>query len=148
MIVMSTSSSAPTLAQFEGQLEALRLKEKLARVTDELEGMPISALPDGVYGYSYSQPSDEMPLFAKRQYQCYEWHKRHDGVITVVGYAKPADAAAIEARTEPVDFNLYPEPYGEATTLLILDGKRIRRAKAPSRSDGNYMFLQTEVAGV
>jgi len=146
---MATSSSAPgttqsTLAQFEPQLEAARQQLKLTRVTDELEGMPISALPDGVYGYSYSQPSDEMPLFAKRQYQCFEWHKRADGTIVVLGFAKPEEAAAFQAGKEPVDFNLYPEPFGEATTLVNVEGRRIRRAKAPSRSDGNYMFLQTE----
>jgi len=146
---MASSSSAPgitqkTLAQFEAQLEATRLQERLARVTDELEGMPISALPEGVYGFSYSQPSDEMPLFAKRQYQCFEWHKRHDGTIFVIGFAKPADATAVAGNAEPVDFNLYPEPYGDATDLVSLDGSRVRRAKAPSRSDGNYMFVQTE----
>ena len=135
---------APPYAQFEEQLEGSRQSLRLTRVTDELEGMPISALPDGVYGYSYSQPSDEMPLFSKRQYQCYEWHKRADGGIFVLGFAKPADAALIEAKSEPVDLNLYPEPYGEAVTLVALEGRRIRKAKAPSRSDGNYMFLQTE----
>jgi hypothetical protein len=135
---------APPYAQFEAQLEGTRQSLRLTRVTDELEGMPISALPDGVFGFSYSQPSDEMPLFSKRQYQCYEWHKRADGGIYVLGFAKPADAALIEAKSEPVDFNLYPEPYGEAVTLVVLEGRRIRKAKAPSRSDGNYMFLQTE----
>jgi hypothetical protein len=135
---------APAYAQFEAQLEGIRQSLRLTRVTDELEGMPISALPDGVYGYSYSQPSDEMPLFSKRQYQCYEWHKRADGGICVLGFAKPADAVMIEAKSEPVDFNLYPEPFGEAVTLVAVEGRRIRKAKAPSRSDGNYMFLQTE----
>ena len=135
---------APPYAQFDAQLEGIRQSLRLTRVTDELEGMPISALPDGVFGFSYSQPSDEMPLFSKRQYQCYEWHKRADGGIFVLGFAKPADAATIEAKSDPVDFNLYPEPYGEAVTLVALEGRRIRKAKAPSRSDGNYMFLQTE----
>ena len=135
---------APPYSQFETQLEGIRQKERLTRITDELEGMPISALPEGVYGYSYSQPSDEMPLFSKRQYQCFEWHKRADGGIYVVGFARPADAATLEGKHEPVDFNLYPEPFGEAVTPVMVEGRRIRKAKAPSRSDGNYMFLQTE----
>ena len=105
--------------------------------------MPISALPEGVFGYSYSQPSDEMPLFSKRQYQCFEWHKRHGGAIFVLGFVKPQEAATLNAGTEPVDLNLYPEPHGEATALVVMEGRRIRKAKAPSRSDGNYMVLQT-----
>jgi hypothetical protein len=136
--------AAPPYSQFEAQLEGVRQSERLTRITDELEGMPISALPDGVYGFSYSQPADEMPLFSKRQYQCFEWQKRADGTIIVVGFAKAADAAILAGKQDPADFNLYPEPFGEATTLVMVEGRRIRKAKAPSRSDGNYMFLQTE----
>jgi hypothetical protein len=139
---MATTSSA--LAQFDAQLETIRREQKLTRVTDELEGMPISALPDGVYGYSYSQPADEMPLFAARQFQCFEWQKRTDGTIVVIGFAKPDEAAALLAAKEPVDFNLFPEPFEAATALVILEGRRIRKAKAPSRSNGNYMALHTE----
>jgi hypothetical protein len=135
-----------SLSQFENQLENIRTEERLARVTDELEGMPIAALPDGVYGFSFSQPSDEMPLFAKRHFQCFEWQKRHDGTIFVLGFATANEAAALAAGVEPVDFNLFPEPHESSATLVVLRGSLIRRAKAPSRSDGNYMHLNTEPA--
>jgi hypothetical protein len=139
---MATSSSA--LASFEAQLETIRREQKLTRITDELEGMPISALPDGVYGFSYSQPADEMPLFSLRHYQSFEWQKRADGTIIVLGFAKPEEVAVLNAKSEPVDFNLYPEPYESATTLVALEGRRIRKAKAPSRNGGNFMALNTE----
>jgi hypothetical protein len=128
----------------EQEMEAIRKRHNLARVTPELEGMPIAQLPEGVYGYSFSQPSDEMPLFAERNYQCFEWHKLPDGVIQVAGYAKPQEAETVAKGQEPIDFNLYPEPHGEAQILLTVIGTRIRSAKPPSRTNGNYIFLQVD----
>src|SRR5438128_9340511 len=135
---MATSSSA--LTSFEAQLDGIRRAQNLTRITDELEGMPISALPDGVYGFSYSQPSDEMPLFSVRQFQCFEWHKRGDGAIVVLGFAKPEEVAILNARSEPVDFQLFPEPYESATALVELACTRILKVQAPSRH-GRYFLV-------
>jgi hypothetical protein len=125
-------------------MEALRTRNNLQRVTPELEGMSLSQMPDGVYGFSFSSAAPESPLFGSRQFQSFEWHKLHNGSIQVLGFARPEEAAAVNADQEPVDFNLYPDPHGPSSQLVCVPLNRIRRSKPPSRSDGNYIALNVD----
>jgi hypothetical protein len=126
------------------EIEALRTRNNLQRITPELEGMSLAQLPEGVYGYSFSSATPESPLFSNRQFQSFEWHKLHDGTVQVLGFAKPEEAAALNAGEEPVDFNLYPDPHEASNQLVCVPLNRIRRSRPPSRSDGNYIAVNVE----
>jgi hypothetical protein len=136
------SSQVPPRTELE--IEAIRTRNHLQRVTPELEGLSLAQMPDGIYGYSFSSASAESPLFSTRQFQSFEWHKLQDGTIQVLGFAKPEEAAAVNADREPVDFNLYPDPHGPSNQLVCVPLSRIRRAKPPSRSEGNYLALNVD----
>jgi hypothetical protein len=138
------ASPATPTPNTELEMEALRTRLNLQRVTPELEGLSLAQMPDGVYGYSFSSASVESPLFSARQFQSFEWHKLHDGTLQVLGFAKPDEAAALIADQEPVDFNLYPDPHGASNQLVCVPLNRVRRQKPPSRSDGNFMALHVD----
>lgn len=134
--------SIPAVA-FLAELESARKKFHVKPIRAEHEGLSVAQLPEGVYGYSVSSPTLEAPLFIGRIFQSFEYHKLVGGSIQILGFATPAEVAALDAEKEPVDFKLYPEPFGDSTALCVVDLSRVVRSKAPSRTDGNFMALQT-----
>jgi len=132
--------------EIEQKLAELRERKKLSPVSSEQEGTPLASLPDNVVGFTYSPANESTPLYAKRTFQSFEIHKLTDGVAHLIGFVTDAQAAAIYDGKEPTEVNLYPEPYGESTRLIEIPLERIRRAKPPSRSDGNYTQLQLDPA--
>ncbi|MBK7929681.1 MAG: hypothetical protein IPJ98_20025 [Bryobacterales bacterium] len=135
---MSTTTEA-----FLTELESVRKKLQLKPIRSDHEGLSVVQLPEGVYGYSVSGATLEAPVFTDRIFQSFEYHKLIGGAIHILGFATPAEAAALNAEKEPVDFKLYPEPFGESNTLCVVDLARVVRQRAPSRTDGNFMALQT-----
>ena len=136
--------SMQAAANFELEMEALRTRFNLKRMSSEHEGLSVAQLPGGIFGYGLANPNLETPLFAGRVHQAFEYHKRDDSSIHLLGYGTSAEAAALEADAEPVDFKLYPEPHGESAKLCVLPLSRIRRAKAPSRADGNFIAMNVD----
>ncbi|MCC6292638.1 MAG: hypothetical protein IT164_08335 [Bryobacterales bacterium] len=134
--------STPAVA-FLAELESARKRFQLKPVHSDHEGLSLAQLPEGVYGYTVSSPTLDSPLFAERIFQSFECHKLSGGAVQIVGFAKPAEVDALSAGKEPVDFKLYPEPFGESSALCIVNMARIVSGKAPSRTDGNFMTLQT-----
>ena len=134
--------STPAVA-FLAELESARKRFQLKPVHADHEGLSLAQLPEGVYGYTVSSPTLDSPLFAARISQSFECHKLPGGTVQIVGFAKPAEVAALNAAKEAVDFKLYPEPFGESSVLCVVDMSRIVSGKAPSRTDGNFMTLQT-----
>jgi hypothetical protein len=130
----------------QDQLEALRQKKQLIPVGPELEGMPLAALPDNVYGFTYSPLNESTPLYKKRTFQSFEVHKLADGHVQLVVYVSAEQAGQIRTATEPMDVNVYPEPHGEATQLIELPLERIAKAKPASRQDGNYIPVHLDPA--
>ncbi|MFN7919019.1 MAG: hypothetical protein U0Q16_02920 [Bryobacteraceae bacterium] len=129
--------------EIENELQSRRQSRGLQPVASELEGTPLGSLPDCVYGYTYSPVNDSTPLYAKRLFQCFEVHRLPGGVVHVLGFATPQEAQSLAARAA-LDFNLYPEPNGNSTTLVEISMERVLKAKPVSRSDGNYMPLSLD----
>jgi hypothetical protein len=71
-------------------------------------------------------------------------HKLNEGIVHLLGYVTPAEAARMAGNAEQLEIKLYPEPYGEASKLVQVSLERIVRAKPISRSDGNYMPLSLD----
>jgi hypothetical protein len=116
----------------------------LTLVTDELVGVPLEALPDNVYGFTFSPLNENTPLFAKRVFQCFEIHRLADGEVEILGFLTPKEAQALREGREELDVKLYPEPRDESTELVTVQLHRIIRAKPPVRSDGNYMPVHVD----
>jgi len=142
---MASPDTTPQLEN-ELELEALRQTNALKLITADQEGISLSALPNGIYGYTYSPAGEETPLFTQKTFQCYEIHKLHDGSVRLIGYVTPSEHQQIEAGIDPLEFNLYPAPYGESSRIIAIPLARLARAKAPSRSDGNYTRIDINPA--
>jgi len=121
--------------------QALRDRLKLRLVTPEENGMPVDRLPEGVYGFTTSPSSDELPLFTSPVFRCTEIHKPVGGPIHFLGYVSTKEAETFEAGIEPMALELYPEPYEEATVLVSIPDSRVDRRRLPSRDHGNSMKM-------
>ncbi len=144
---MSKIQFAPSLTpEVEKQFTALREQKKLTIVSPEQEGTPLATLPDNLYGFTFSTVNESTPLFAKRQFQSFEIHKLQHGVVHLLGFLTEKEAATFFTGREQVDCRLYPEPRGESTRLVEVPLDRVARARAMSRSDGNYLPLILDAA--
>lgn len=121
--------------------QALRDRLNLRVVTVEENGIPVDRLPEGVFGFTTSPSSDELPLFHKPIYQCTEIHKPAGGTISFIGYVTKKEAETLQAGAEPMALNLYPEPYEEATELVSIPDSRVDRRRLPTRDHGNAMKM-------
>jgi hypothetical protein len=121
---------------------ALRERLNLRLVSGPEEGCNIEALPEGVYGFTTSPASDELPLFARPIYQCTEIHKLAGGGVCYVGYVTAAENEAFQKGAEAMALHLYPEPFGEAATLVSIPQARVDRKRTPTRDEGNAMKME------
>jgi hypothetical protein len=122
--------------------QALRDRLNLRLVTAEENGMPVDRLPEGVYGYTTSPSSDELPLFVKPIYQCTEIHKPVGGPVHFIGYLTKKEAETFLAGAEPMTVDVYPEPYEESTELVSIPDSRVDRRRLPTRDHGNAMKVE------
>jgi hypothetical protein len=114
--------------------KALRERHSLRLVTEKEEGLHITKQPEGVFGFTGSPSSEELPLFMVPTYRCFEVHKLRGGEVTLVGYVTEKETTAL--------VDLYPDPHGEATRLITVPLSRIEVRKPPSREEGNWMRIQ------
>ena len=82
---MSRVSYANTPSTLDQQ--ALRETHHVRLVSSTEEGTGVNALPNGVYGFTYSPALPNAPLFAERRFRSYETHKIAGGEIYVIGFA-------------------------------------------------------------
>ena len=141
---MSKVQTAPLGADVQRQIELVRVRNSVTPIKQEDEGAPLGQLPDSIYGFTYSPVNEATPLYANRTLQSFEVHKLTNGVVHVLGFLEPAEAAKLAAAVEDIDVNLYPEITGKSSTLVEVPLERIMRARPLSRSDGNYMPLKIE----
>jgi hypothetical protein len=115
---MTTSSDAAR--------EALRREHGVRLVTPDEEGFAAGRLPGAIYGFT-SSPALASPLFAARRYRNFEIHRLANGVIAVIGFVIPADAAKLTdaSGARPVTVTIYPDLDGEATAIVSLPYHRI-----------------------
>jgi hypothetical protein len=90
-------------------VESLRKRHQVRLIEPSHEGKAIHKLPSGVYGFT-AAPLTETPLFAKKIYQSFEYHKRADGATFLIGYVSPKDESRV-----------YPDSWGEATQLVSIE---------------------------
>jgi len=125
-------------------VERVALREKLGLrcVREEEEGRNIELQQDGIYGYTGAPATEELPLFIKPVFRCTEVQKLSSGEVFLLGYVTAKEADAFALGTEPITINLYPDPFGESTSLISVPIDRIDRRRPPSRDDGNSMMVE------
>jgi len=118
--------------------EALRTAHQVRLVASQEEGTSVSALPRGVYGFTYSPGLPGAPLFAVRRYRSYETHKLPSGDVFVIGFAKKDVARALSTASEEMTLQIHPQPEGDFETLVTIPYSRIRqhRQYAAPNQDG------------
>src|ERR687883_161040 len=106
--------------------QTLRTTHDVRLVTAEEEGLGVNALPNGVYGFTYSPALPNAPLFAERRFPRHEKHQNAPGEIYVIGFADVETAAAVESTGSERTIQIQPEPDGNASVLVKVPYSRIR----------------------
>lgn len=114
------------LAKAAPDQERLRTERKLRIVSDAEEGLGVDALPNGVYGFTYSPALVNSPLYAQRRFRCYETQRLLDGSVHLLGFISEADAAKLRNQTDVVEICLQPEPEDGAEYFVDLEASRIK----------------------
>jgi hypothetical protein len=125
-------------------VERIACRERLGLrlVREEEEGRNIRNQPAGIYGFTCAPATDELPLFIKPVYRCFEVHKLAGGEVAILGYVTDKEFQAFDAGVEPIAMNLFPEPYGESVKLISVPLSRVDRRKPPTRDEGNSMMVE------
>ncbi|MCZ2157565.1 MAG: hypothetical protein LC114_27335 [Bryobacterales bacterium] len=125
---------------WEGYKARIRAENSVRLIEEKETGLPVSELPNGLYGYTYSPSFDNpVPLFSKSSFQCFELHKLANGETVLLGCVTK-DAAAKFASGEFLTLQLFPEPYADAVSPIALNYKYVIRSNNKvSRHNGNYI---------
>lgn len=138
---------APSITpELEQQFASLRQRKALKLVAEDKEGTPLAALPDNIYGFTFSPVNESTPLFTKRQFQSFEVHKLTEGVVHLLGFLTEKESVTFFEGKEALECHLYPEPRAESTRLVEVPLERIAKVRAMSRSDGNYLPMTLDPA--
>jgi hypothetical protein len=123
--------------------EEIRASHGVRLVRDAEEGTGVNALPNGVYGYTYSPGLPNAPLFSARRFRSYETHKLASGDVMVIGYADPDTARQVTDPSAEVTVRVHAEPHDGATVLVKIPYARIRqhRQHAAPNQDGFLVVL-------
>ena len=105
--------------------EKLRVEHRLRPVTPEEEGLGVNALPNGVYGFTYSPAMENSPLYAERRFRCYETHRLQDGTVVLLGFVSDEDARKLAHQTDVVEICVQPEPEEGVEHFVVLPHARI-----------------------
>ncbi len=118
--------------------EALRTAHRVRVVAAEEEGTGVNALPNGVYGFTYSPGLPNAPLFAVRRYRSYETHKLPSGDVFVIGFAKADIARGLSTATEEMTLQIHPQSEADYDALVTIRYSQIRHHKqyAAPNQDG------------
>lgn len=106
--------------------ESLRASHGVRLVSPAEEGTGVNALPNGVYGFTYSPALANAPLFAERRFRSYETHKLANGEIYVIGFADVETAASVDTGRGERTVQIQPEPDAAANVLVKVPYSRIR----------------------
>ena len=118
--------------------ELLRTAHQVRLVSEQQEGVGVSHLPGGLYGFTYSPGLPGAPLFAVRRYRSYEVHKLPSGEVFVIGFAKSDVARALSTASEEMSLQIHPQPEADYGTLVTIPYSQIRqhRQYAAPNQDG------------
>jgi hypothetical protein len=87
----------------------------------------VGALPDGVYGFTYSPGLPNAPLFAERRFRSYETHKLASGEVYIIGFADIETAAVLASSSTERTIQVQPDPDEKANVLVKIPYRRIRQ---------------------
>lgn len=123
--------------------EPLRATHGVRLVSDAEEGTGVDALPDGVYGFTYSPGLPNAPLFATRRYRSYEIHKVAGGEVFVIGFGDADTARQIASASSDVTVRVQPDPTLSSVVLVKIPYSRIHRHRqyAAPNQDGFLVTL-------
>jgi hypothetical protein len=129
--------------------ERIALRERLGLrvVRSEEEGRHIVNQLNGVYGFTGAPSSEELPIFIKPVYRCFEVLKLTGGEVAIVGYITDKEQMVFDSGAEPIMLHLYPDPHGESARLVSVQLSRVDRRRPPSRDDGNPMLVEIAPIG-
>jgi hypothetical protein len=116
--------------------ETLRTTHGVRLVTPAEEGTGVNALPEGVYGFTYSPALPNAPLFAERRFRSYETHRVAGGEVYVIGFADVETAASIASSAQEQTVQIQPEPDEKSNVLVKIPYSRIgqhRQYAAPNQ---------------
>jgi hypothetical protein len=119
----------------------LRSAHGVRAVKSEEEGTGVDALPEGVYGFTYSPGLPNAPLFADRRYRSFEIHKVAGRGPFIIGFATPQEAQEVASSESDVNIVLHPEPEAEATTLVAVPYSRIQQHRQHASPNQRAMAL-------
>ena len=123
----------------------LRSNRNLRALESAEEGFALPALPGGIYGFTYSPNFEETPLFARKSFQAFEFHKMADGAVDLIGYMTAAEAARLRSGEAGIEVHLYPDVWNDAQELVSVPMSRIARSKQrPARENGCPYKLRLE----
>lgn len=100
--------------------EMLRISNKVKLIDEALEGTGIDALPEGIYGFTFSPALHNSPVFRAKHFRSYEIHKLEDGLVCLIGFVKTVDANRFKDATETFDILIQPEPEPDSDVLLVI----------------------------
>jgi len=105
---MSSASNSPASPEtWRVHLDAVRDRHQVRTLKPEGEGFSISQLLNGVRGFTYAPGQPEVPLFAYKTYNSFEFHKTADGTEYVIGFVTPSEAKEFEAGTDGASIKLF-----------------------------------------
>jgi hypothetical protein len=117
-VIYANTASTP-------EQERLRTTHQVRLVTDAEEGTGVDALPNGVYGFTFSPALVNAPLFKTRRFRSYETHKLQNGETILTGFVSAEHAAAMSTSATPTDIVVQPEPEPDADHLALIPYSRI-----------------------
>lgn len=135
----TVSTSEAVLQKHEQERTQLRQRHGVRLVQGAEEGEVIKYLNGGLYGFTYAPATTDTGLFARRAFLSFEVHKLADYSIHILGCVTPAAKAAIESRTDTIEIEFWPEPYGEATELILLPLALLAHSRQPVRGNGSMI---------
>ena len=107
--------------------ESLRVVHQVRLVNTAEEGTGVNALPNGVYGFTYSPGLPNAPLFAVRRYRSFETHKLPGGDVFVIGFAKADAAGQLSTSPQEITVQVQAQAEGEYDTLVTIPYSRIKQ---------------------
>jgi hypothetical protein len=123
------------------ELERLRSQHRLRALTEDESGSGNQRLPNGVFGFTYSCPEENFPLFQNRDLRSFESHKLEDGSMFILGFLTPEEKAALEQKGGSPGIHLFPEPMGKADQLVRVPLARVARHVENSARKGSGLEL-------
>ena len=100
--------------------EAVRKEHQLALISDAEDGNPIARVSNGVYGFSYSPGEKIFPVLVKTAASAFEFHKRGNGEVFLLGFATPEIAAELAAAKGVVKAAIFPAARDGASELVLI----------------------------